>query len=542
MKLLQKKNPALAAILLHHVDSLEDYQYREDIVCDCENIDLLYVYGMGTEVFYKKLQPWLRRNPKHRLVFVEDNLTLIKKHLSEEILEDKQVQVAFLEIDFEKLVYWAMGVKFDIVSLKNETHKYEMFQSRLMEGILIKNNVFQEFKGHSEHFFDNFYSNIWQISKSYEGKKLFGEFKGIPAIICGAGPSLQKNADLLLQLEGKALLIAAGGALGALSRCGVTPHCTVATDPMPAVYERFIAHSHYEVPLFYHARMNKDALKISHGPRFFLNGSPMYRVDEWINDKFGLEVDDLETGHSSITFSMHIAQALGCDPIIFVGTDLAFTDKKNYSPGVVDGVSLEAIHTTNKLWEGIVWDCDIYGNPIKTLWKWKAEAQWIGEYHGNLINSTEGGIGFPNVPNMALAEVEKTYLLHNYDIRNRLTPRCDIGELSMSSALNSLNNSILELKKIVEDILEEILAVEKLLSKGKNIHLPTASWALLELDMDKEHAYRYIFKISDEIINKMLHARDEWFNNEDVFQNKMAFVSNQACRYALLAQAINMHY
>ena len=44
---------------------------------------------------------------------------------------------------------------------------------------------------------------------------------------------------------------------------------------------------------------------------------------------------DLEEGHNVVNFSLSIAKALGCNPIILAGVDLALTDEKAYPPGIL---------------------------------------------------------------------------------------------------------------------------------------------------------------------------------------------------------------
>src|SRR6185503_9490810 len=66
-------------------------------------------------------------------------------------------------------------------------------------------------------FFKNFYHNILELDNAENGSALSGKFQGVPAIICGAGPSLGKNIELLKTLKDKALIFAGGTAMNALN-------------------------------------------------------------------------------------------------------------------------------------------------------------------------------------------------------------------------------------------------------------------------------------------------------------------------------------
>src|SRR5690606_30787893 len=86
--------------------------------------------------------------------------------------------------------------------------------------------------------FRNLLKNFRYLSKSFQAESLKGCFQGIPAIICGAGPSLTQALPVLSECKEKALLIAGGSTITALSKNGILPHLSLAVDPNPEEYER----------------------------------------------------------------------------------------------------------------------------------------------------------------------------------------------------------------------------------------------------------------------------------------------------------------
>jgi hypothetical protein len=58
-------------------------------------------------------------------------------------------------------------------------------------------------------------------------------------------------------------------------------------------------------------------------------------LDQWAFEPFG-EDAGLRTGGSVACSALSLALRMGCDPIIFVGQDLAFTDGRAYSPSNAD--------------------------------------------------------------------------------------------------------------------------------------------------------------------------------------------------------------
>src|SRR5262249_12634113 len=124
---------------------------------------------------------------------------------------------------------------------------------------------------------------------------------------------------------------------------------------------------------------------------------------------------------------VQVAYEMGCDPIIFVGMDLAFTGMKEYAPGIVEDATVcqTKILDVKEEDDKALLREDIDGTPVYTLWKWVAEAEWLGDFakeHPSItmINCTEGGLGFPGIPNETLKSTAKKYLLRNYELKNRI--------------------------------------------------------------------------------------------------------------------------
>ena len=73
----------------------------------------------------------------------------------------------------------------------------------------------------------NFQANRNIIQKNPGVVALTQKFKGVPAIIVGAGPSLDKNINLLGRAQGHSLILASDAALKPLLSQGVLPSVVV---------------------------------------------------------------------------------------------------------------------------------------------------------------------------------------------------------------------------------------------------------------------------------------------------------------------------
>jgi hypothetical protein len=76
----------------------------------------------------------------------------------------------------------------------------------------------------------NVFSNLPYIFDRYAIRSLFGEFKGAPAILVSAGPSLDKNVKWIESAKGRAVIVCVDTALRVLLNNGIEPDFVVAVD------------------------------------------------------------------------------------------------------------------------------------------------------------------------------------------------------------------------------------------------------------------------------------------------------------------------
>lgn len=419
------------------------------------NVDVIYVYGIGLGYYYDAAFNWLKENPDRYLVFIEDDPQVMRCFLETErcteMLGNSQVCISMMGersgqvIQFNRLTALFNSLNFVFTGLKAyENVKFDIYseyKSTVSFLTTMGSMLHSESTSHGLAFFRNFYLNILDLPHSYLGNHLKDKFKDVPAIICGAGPSLNKNIDILATLYDRALIFAGGTALNALNGRGVMPHFGVGIDPNPDQFTRLVMNHGFELPFLYRCRMLHEALEIVHGDRLYLSGSGGYEVGKWYEEKLGVAEIPLQEGFNVLNFSVMIAQVMGCNPIICAGVDLAYSEGDSYAAGVTN----HPIHTrkgnfrTKKVEDELISKNDIYGKPVFTLWKWIAESMWYTQFAEShpgctVINATEGGIGFPNVPNMPLAEVKEKYLFKQLDLKSHLH-----GEIQNSPLPNTFN-------------------------------------------------------------------------------------------------------
>lgn len=232
--------------------------------------------------------------------------------------------------------------------------------------------------------------NLDFIARNPAAQDLFGHFKKVPAVIVATGPSLDKNYRSLAKIQDRAIIISVDASLGFLLKNGIKPHFATSLERGPNVVRCYKGidpdlcrdtvqlAAPVVMPETYSAYPGPKAVlyrKIHHFP--------------WLKNPKGT----LDTGPSAANMGFKLAEALGCDPIILVGQDLAYAD---------DGSTHAAAAPWGKSWKETTPEATktlyVKGNlcdQILTTWAWNLFRQhfiqMIGAYGGTVINATEGG-------------------------------------------------------------------------------------------------------------------------------------------------------
>jgi len=255
-------------------------------------------------------------------------------------------------------------------------------------------------------------------------------YKGKPAILVAAGPSLAKNMHLLREINEprRAVVIAVQTMLKPLLAAGIDPDFVTSLD-YNTVSTRFFENLEDAagkggagrrgpaVHLVAEAKANWNVLDVY--------GGTMSLIENDFSEKLlrgsGIAARaGLKAGATVAHLSFYLAEYLGCDPIILVGQDLGFVDGLYYKPGTAIhetwGVELGRFCTLEtKEWERIVRSRlilrkipDIHGNLMYTeeqffVYLQQFERDFAASRH-KVIDATEGGARKEGTQIMALRE------------------------------------------------------------------------------------------------------------------------------------------
>ncbi|HKQ49358.1 MAG TPA: 6-hydroxymethylpterin diphosphokinase MptE-like protein [Phycisphaerae bacterium] len=185
---------------------------------------------------------------------------------------------------------------------------------------------------------------------------LRNRFAGCPAILVAAGPSLARNIDQLVALQDKAIIIAAQTTLRPLLERGIRPHFVTSLDFSDLSRQFF---ENLEIPgdlvlvaepkASWHVidafradvpgTVKQDPQSLNPSiPHSLRKNRRLILLDNafarrCVGDGLA-QRSPLEAGATVMHLAFYLAQWLGCDPIIFVGQDLAFGGHCYYTPGV----------------------------------------------------------------------------------------------------------------------------------------------------------------------------------------------------------------
>jgi hypothetical protein len=284
---------------------------------------------------------------------------------------------------------------------------------------------------------EDVFANVDVLREHPSFLALAGKYRGVPAFIVGAGPSLGKNGKHLADAAKKGIVIALNSSARALESYGVEPQVLACMESIDV--------SHLLEQVSYLDRVVRLISLTAHPRNMRAGSGPLLPVFEGIPQLNGplqalLDFRGLAVSGSVSTLAFSLAERLGCSPIVLVGQDLAYTNGQAYAPGspyqesrvrlAADGHSLQhdwcntLKETHNKglhkmqerepLREAMAWGGQ--GTVMSTI-GFSAVRDWLEAAsivlqkerpELRLVNATEGGARISGFEESALAELLAT--------------------------------------------------------------------------------------------------------------------------------------
>ena len=534
LDLLSDRYPDLA-FLLNCSGSYEVYEVlpKEEFIPEFKDVEVFYIYGISGSSAYPALQKWVKEKQTRRVVFLEDSLDAIAQFLSsaysKEVLQDEQMFLSYLtEPVEEKIVQIVSSYPVEHIFIQATTSyqkkpQFEHLSLQLLRTSTVEHATMTEVL-RSHQMLANLMRNIACWPRSFLANRFQGKFTNIPAIICGAGPSLAGAIDHLKSLSNQALILAGGSAITALSNQGVIPHISIAADPNFEEFERLRSASAYETPLIYATRVQPDIWNTCNGQAGYLVSDTGGPCEKYFEHLLGIDHPavgpDLGVEALSVTtLSLAFAVEMGCNPIVFVGVDLSYTGMQRYAEKVMpnSAVDYKTLQENTQASQKLLCRKNSKNESVYTMVKWVMESECIASFakkHPNyrFVNATPG-LGFKDIENSSLEEISVDWkqsdlsaIIHQQMQFCKLDPNL---HTIIVSEKEKLQKSILRLHEMTLQMLE--LANGYLAQEPSA--MPTAKMIVLEFDFQEELALHALFPFVNPALDRLLDPCEKRMKN-----------------------------
>ena len=377
----------------------------------------------------------------------------------------------------------------------------------------------------TQAFLENFITNLPKVIAA-PGINIFaGRFADTPAVIVSAGPSLDKNIHELRGKKDHVLIIATDTTIKPLLAAGVEPHFVMTGDPSHANY------LHLKGAVTQEALLVMEATAHPQSPEGFeertlaclYENSVLHSLSELPGDKGALHA-----WGSVATMALDFAIFTGCDPVIFIGQDLAYTGGRLYCSNVYfEDIWFHDVKTPEehekrlaalRAFNNPQSVTDIYGCQVETTRALIAYRDWIiriicGHPEKRFINATEGGILRGPVELLSFHETL------GRDCRRNLNLASRVRETYAAARLENVP----DLARNLAPFMKELDSLREIVRDGINAAAKSPNW-------DPSKFTDRLDKIQNSIYgNKRLVPLVDSFNQigNTIFNQRMHILSKQ---------------
>lgn len=243
-----------------------------------------------------------------------------------------------------------------------------------------------------------FENNSRENMKLYDdyADSLQPEFKGKHIVIVAAGPSLDKNVELLKNKTPNMVILAVETVFRKLLNLGIDVDYMIVTDANSRIYSHLTGLEDRQVPMLYLSTAYKGYAMHYKGKKYLICQSGYKRAENLARQN-GWHLYD--TGGSVTTTALDLCIHLGCKSIAFIGLDLAYTDNLAHAEGTARRKAEEAgeMKQVPALGGGTV--------PASKVFimynRWIADRAKKEDVVMPVIDATEGGAVIPGLKTMA---------------------------------------------------------------------------------------------------------------------------------------------
>lgn len=414
------------------------------------------IFGLSTGEHIEKLLSQFE-TAKIKIIVIEPDEAVIKAFLklsNKKILEDDRVflikyvknELYFLlpniidECEVKKIKYSIFANYASIYSREydNCTNEIQQFVNEAISNVNTKLKF-------SKLWFQCYVKNLRYIPYSTPVDYFSNICLDMPAVIVSAGPSLEKNLKELKSYKQNCIIICCGRTLKPLLDLGITPDFLCVVDPDDIAYRQVEKLDYSTVNLVYFEHTNWKVVE-NHKGNKIINSS-----DENLYDITKSSIGALDHGGSVAHNALGMAIKLGCDPIMFVGQDFAYTDNKVHAE-IALGEEQNKKVAENGQYIRVKGVCEttVITTEILNFYKETME-KMIAHYGGRkYINCTEGGADIIGTKIMNFKTALETYCKKGVKngFENLINKDNGMDKRNIESFLLETMNTLKEAKKL----------------------------------------------------------------------------------------------
>lgn len=302
----------------------------------------------------------------------------------------------------------------------------------------------------------NIAANLPHILHSTVLDQWNGQYSKQPAVVVGAGPSLDHNLPILKQSPHKPLIICVDTALRLLLQNGIEPGFVVSCDPTTLNTRHF---KDVQLPpktvFAFLPEIHRSVLPMLNHFQLMCLHDTNSKLLEQITQSLSLQTT-FSRGMNVGFCAYSLAKVLGCSPIILIGMDLALkAGKSSHAQGTANAseVKIDTIEGTVQLTGNVqtnksqlVETAGYHGGTVTTFQHFhlvlQRFAQDIATHTIPVINATEGGAQIPGTSQMTLAQ---TLSQHSQPTQPIEFPQTQINSALIQATLDHLKRYLNEL-------------------------------------------------------------------------------------------------
>ncbi len=241
-------------------------------------------------------------------------------------------------------------------------------------------------------------------------------FKNKPAILVASGPSLEAEIENLkiIKQEGLAYVFSVGTAINTLIQHEAYPHAACTYDPTEdneIVCKEVLEKGIKDIPLIFGSTVGYETLEKYPGPKMHMLISQDSLAAFYLKPEHQDRVELINDATTIAVITLQLLAKLGFNPIVLVGQNLAYLERKQYAAGS----TFHPIEALEQALTNAILVKDVHGNDVASSHTFVRMRQQFESYLSHykdrdVINTTQYGAHIEGTRFQSLEEVMKSQL------------------------------------------------------------------------------------------------------------------------------------